>query len=38
MRFFDNWWERAPLYARVALLVLSIVAVLVGGSADGYWE
>src|SRR5216683_5853068 len=38
MRFFEKWWERAPFYARVALFVVSIVGMLLGGAADGYWD
>jgi hypothetical protein len=38
MRFFENWWERAPLYARIGLFVASLVAIVVGGGADAYWE
>jgi len=38
MRFFENWWERAPLYARIGLFVASVVAIVVGGGADAYWE
>jgi hypothetical protein len=40
MRFLlQNWWERAPRYARTALVVLVIVVRFVhGGPADAYWE
>ena len=38
MRFFEKWWERAPFYARVILFVASIVGLLFGGAADGYWD
>ena len=38
MRFFENWWERAPLYVRIGLFVASVVAIVVGGGADAYWE
>jgi hypothetical protein len=38
MLSFQNWWERAPLIARVALFVAAIVAMVLGGSAQGYWE
>ena len=36
--FFESWWERVPLYARFGLVVLSILGMLLGGAADGYWE
>jgi hypothetical protein len=38
MRFFESWWERAPFYARVGLFVLTIVGLILGGAAEGYWE
>ena len=38
MRFFENWWERAPLYVRVALFAVSIVGMVLGGASDAYWE
>jgi hypothetical protein len=38
MRFFEGWWQRMPLYVRAALCVVSIVAMLLGGSASGYWQ
>jgi hypothetical protein len=38
MGLFENWWERAPLYARIGLVVASVVAVVLGGGADAYWE
>jgi len=38
MRFFENWWERVPLYARIGLCLLSLVAMVLGGGADAYWE
>jgi hypothetical protein len=38
MKFFENWWERAPLIARAGLVVLSIVGMLLGGAADAYWD
>jgi hypothetical protein len=33
-----KWWERAPLYLRVSLFVASIVGMVLGGSASGYWN
>lgn len=38
MPSFQNWWERAPLLARVAMFLVAIVAMILGGSAQGYWE
>jgi hypothetical protein len=38
MRLFEHWWERAPLVLRLALFVVSIVGLVLGGSADHYWE
>ncbi len=38
MRLFEGWWQRAPLYARVALAAVTIVSMLLGGSASGYWN
>jgi hypothetical protein len=38
MRFLEGWWERAPMYARVALFVISILGMILGGSASGYWD
>ena len=38
MRFFESWWERAPLYVRIVLFVASILALVLGGSAEGFWE
>jgi len=38
MRLFESWWERTPAYVRLALFVVSLVSVVLGGSADHYWE
>jgi hypothetical protein len=38
MRFFENWWERAPLCVRIGLFVATLVGLIVGGPADAYWE
>ena len=38
MRFFENWWEHAPLFLRAVLMLVSIVSLLLGGAADHYWE
>jgi hypothetical protein len=40
MRFFDNWWEHASTIARLALLVIAVVAVAISHPLpmDYYWE
>ena len=38
MKFFESWWQRAPLVIRIGLFVLSIVGMLLGGAADAYWD
>jgi len=38
MRFFENWWERGPVLLRLGLILASLLAVVLGGSADHYWE
>ena len=38
MHLFESWWERVPLYARVGLFVASIIGMVLGGSAGGYWD
>jgi hypothetical protein len=38
MRFLEGWWERVPMYARVALFIVSILGMVLGGSASGYWD
>ena len=38
MRMFESWWERAPLPARVVLFVVSIIGMVLGGAATGYWD
>ena len=38
MRFLESWWERAPWYVRLGVTVVSVVAMLLGGSADHYWQ
>ena len=38
MRLFESWWERVPTCARVAAVVLSLVTLVLGGSADHYWD
>jgi hypothetical protein len=38
MRFFETWWQRVPWYVRAAATGVSIVAMVLGGSADHYWQ
>ena len=38
MRFLEGWWERIPVYARIALFVVSVIGMVLGGSASGYWD
>jgi hypothetical protein len=38
MASFHGWWERVPHYARVGLFVVSVVGMILGGSASGYWQ
>jgi hypothetical protein len=38
MQLFGNWWERAPLYVRIALFAATVVGMVLGGSASGYWD
>lgn len=38
MRFFESWWERVPTCARLASLIVPVVALVLGGSADHYWD
>jgi hypothetical protein len=38
MRFLEAWWERMPRLARIALFSVSIVGMILGGSASGYWQ
>ncbi len=38
MRFFDSWWGHvSPAKVRVGLVLLSLVAMVLGGAADEYW-
>jgi hypothetical protein len=34
---FENWWTRAPQVARIALFVSALAAMVLGGSAGGFW-
>jgi hypothetical protein len=38
MKLFEGWWERVPFLARIAFFVVSIVGMILGGSASGYWQ
>jgi hypothetical protein len=38
MQFFESWWERAPQFVRLGLFAVSLVAMVLGGAADHYWE
>jgi hypothetical protein len=38
MKFFENWWQRAPLYARIGLFVVSLAGLVLGGASDAYWD
>jgi len=37
MRFFESWWQRTPWLLRIGLTIVSLVAMVLGGSADHYW-
>lgn len=37
MTLFEHWWTRAPQMARIVVVLASIGAMLLGGSADHYW-
>jgi hypothetical protein len=34
----EGWWERLPRLAQVGLFVISILGMILGGSASGYWQ
>jgi hypothetical protein len=38
MQFLEGWWERVPRFARIVLLGISIIGMILGGSASGYWQ
>jgi hypothetical protein len=38
MRFLESWWERAPWYVRIGVTMVSVIAMVLGGSADHYWQ
>jgi hypothetical protein len=37
MKFFENWWTRAPQVARIVVALASIGAITLGGAAGHYW-
>ena len=37
-RGIDDWWQRIPTILRLATLALSLVAMILGGAADHYWD
>jgi hypothetical protein len=37
MWFLESWWQRTPCYLRIALTLITILALALGGSADHYW-
>jgi len=38
MRLLEGWWERLPRAARLALFGISVIGMILGGSASGYWQ
>jgi hypothetical protein len=38
MQLLQNWWERVPFSARLVLFVASLLGMVLGGSAGGYWD
>ena len=38
MHVFESWWHRTPVLLRFTLMMVSIVAAVLGGGADGYWD
>jgi len=38
MRFLEAWWERVPRVARIAMFGVSVIGMILGGSASGYWQ
>ena len=38
MKFFDSWWARlTPNHARIAVALVSILAMVLTGAADDHW-
>jgi hypothetical protein len=38
MRLLQAWWERVPRPARIVLFGISVIGMILGGSASGYWQ
>jgi hypothetical protein len=38
VKSFESWWERMPSIVRIALMCVSLLAMLLGGAADHYWS
>jgi hypothetical protein len=38
MRWFEAWWQRLPVFVRLAVVVASVVGMVLGGAADAYWQ
>jgi hypothetical protein len=38
MRFFDSWWEYVPTMARLAPIIMAVVAIALQRPNDYYWE
>ena len=38
MHLLQAWWERVPRTARIALFGISVIGMILGGSASGYWQ
>jgi hypothetical protein len=38
MRLLQCWWERMPRAARIGMFFLTVVGMVLGGSASGYWQ
>jgi hypothetical protein len=37
MKFFDSWWQRIPVRVQAGAMMLSLVAMVLGGIANEYW-
>jgi hypothetical protein len=38
MRFFDSWWEHVPTVARLAPVIMAVLAIVLQRPMDYYWE
>lgn len=38
MHLLHIWWERVPRVAQLGVFVISVVGMILGGSASGYWQ